>query len=228
MVHLQAEGVIFAKTGIVELVHPQAQAYAEAFTSNPSPLLQELLDATLEQHPKSHMISGHWQGRLLQFISCAVRPRRILEIGTFTGYSALCLAEGLTEDGILHTIESRQNDADTAASFFSKSPLGNKIKLHVGDAHELLLKLKENWDLVFLDADKTGYCAYLQAIWPELKSNALVIADNVLFHGEVLKPELKGKNPKALQQFNEMVRDLPGAEQVLLPVRDGLMLIRKK
>ena len=228
MAYLQARGTIFAKKGIVEIVHPQAQAYAEAFTGSPSPLLEELLQITLEQHPKAHMISGHWQGRLLQFISSTAKPRRILEIGTFTGYSALCLAEGLAEDGMLHTIEARPQDAAMAQSFFNRSPFANQIKLHVGDAHLLIKELKESWDLVFLDADKVGYTSYLQAIWPELKSNALVIADNVLFHGELLQPELKGKNPKALQQFNEMVRNLPDAEHVLLPVRDGLMLIRKK
>jgi len=212
----------------VDIVHPMAQAYAEAFTSRSAPLLEELLQYTVEQHPKAHMISGHWQGRLLQFISCMAKPRRILEIGTFSGYSALCLAEGLAQDGILHTIESRPQDAEMAQAFFNRSTLSAKIKLHVGDAHLLISELKESWDLVFLDADKVGYTAYLQAIWPNLKSNALVIADNVLFHGELLQPELKGKNPKALQQFNEMVRNLPDAEHVLLPVRDGLMLIRKK
>jgi hypothetical protein len=134
----------------------------------------------------------------------------------------------MAPNGVLHTIESRPDDAATASSFFERSPYADKIHAHVGDAHEILTRLNESWDLVFIDADKTGYADYLDAVWPSLKIGGLIIADNVLFHGEVLKPELKGKNPKALQAFNEKIKFSKGMDFVLIPVRDGLMLIRKK
>ena len=212
----------------MDLVLPLAQAYAENYTSNSSELLEELLRHTQETHPKSHMVSGQWQGRFLYMLSALMKPLRILEIGTFTGYSALCLAEGLDTNGLLHTIESRHQDAATAQTFFDRSPLRSKIILHLGEAGLVIPQLKETWDLVFIDADKIGYADYLDDVWPSLRPGGLIIADNVLFHGELLKPELKGKNPKALQAFNDKIRNSEGMDFVLIPVRDGLMLIRKK
>jgi len=204
-----------------------AEAYAEKFTSPEDALSQAVHQQTLS-HPKQHMISGRVQGKFLEFLSRLMKPRRVLEIGTFTGYSALALAKGLAEDGIVHTIEIRPEEADIAEQNFNLLNAKDKIILHRGDAREILAGLTETWDLVFIDADKTGYVEYYKMIFPALRQGGLIVADNVLFHGEVLEPVLKGKNAKAIQSFNEYVQQDPASEQVLLTVRDGLMLILKK
>ena len=204
-----------------------AEAYAEKFTSPEDALSQSVHQQTLS-HPKQHMISGRVQGKFLEFLSRLMKPRRVLEIGTFTGYSALALAKGLAEDGIVHTIEIRPEEADIAEQNFNLLNAKDKIILHRGDAREILAGLTETWDLVFIDADKTGYVEYYKMIFPALRQGGLIVADNVLFHGEVLEPVLKGKNAKAIQSFNEYVQQDPASEQVLLTVRDGLMLILKK
>jgi predicted O-methyltransferase YrrM len=160
-------------------------------------------------------------------VSYMIRPRRVLEIGTFTGYSALCLAKGLTIDGLLYTFELRQEDAATAQSFFNRSLLGKKILLQVGDAHKMIGELDEIWDLVFIDADKTGYTDYFRLILPKLRPGGFIFVDNTLFHGQVLAEEIRGKNALAVHAFNEFLRQQPGVEHVLLPLRDGLTLVRK-
>jgi caffeoyl-CoA O-methyltransferase len=204
------------------------EEYADLYTTSPNPLLQEVLDFTLQNHPKATMISGHVQGQLLRQLSIMIRPKRILEIGTFTGFSGLCLAEGLTDDGLLYTLELREQDAATAQGYFNRSAFADKIKLMIGDAFQSISQLAETWDLVFLDADKTGYINYYEQLLPSVRSGGYILADNVLFHGEVLKTPLKGKNAIAIAAFNEHVKNDSRVEQVLLTVRDGLMLIRKK
>lgn len=204
-----------------------ADEYAQLHTSPLPPLLQEVLDYTVTHHPKHHMVSGHAQGQLLRMISRLMRPHRVLEIGTFTGFSALCLAEGLTADGVLHTLELREQDARIAQTFFDKSAFAGQIQLHLGAAMDTLATLNEPWDLVFIDADKTGYEGYLQAVLPQVRPGGLILADNVLFHGEVLQSEPKGKNAKAIAAFNATVMHTPGVECTLLTVRDGLMMIQK-
>jgi predicted O-methyltransferase YrrM len=174
------------------------------------------------------MLSGHLQGQFLEIISKLLQPRRILEIGTMVGYSTICLAKGLTPDGVLHTIELREEDAAIARRHFEQAGLAQQVQLHVGNAIEIIPKLEESWDLVFLDADKTGYASYYQLILPRLRTGGLLLADNVLFHGEVLKEEVKGKNPKAVQAFNELVAADERVEKIMLTLRDGLFLIRKK
>lgn len=174
------------------------------------------------------MLSGHVQGKFLEIISQVIQPRRILEIGTFTGYSAICLAKGLTEDGLLHTIELRPEDAQLSQQNFIRANLHNKIISHAGNALEIIPALAETWDLVFIDADKTGYINYFNLVLPKLKKGGIILADNVLFHGEVLEDKLKGKNAVAIHAFNEHVKSCKEVEIVLLTVRDGLMLIRKK
>jgi predicted O-methyltransferase YrrM len=174
------------------------------------------------------MLSGKLQGRLLSTISRMVAPRRILEIGTFTGYSALCLAEGLTHDGVLHTIESRGEEADTARAWFEKSALKERIRLHRGAALDVIMGLKETWDLVFIDADKVNYTAYYEAVLPSLREGGWIVADNMFFHGEVLKEPVTGKNALAIDAFIRHVSADIRTEQVMLTVRDGLLLIRKK
>jgi caffeoyl-CoA O-methyltransferase len=204
------------------------EQYAEQYASPLDSLLQEILDYTLQNHPHSTMISGHVQGQLLRQLSIMLRPKRILEVGTFTGFSGLCLAEGLTDDGLLYTLELRDQDAATAQGYFDKSPLGAKIKLLLGDAGESISQLVETWDLVFIDADKTGYIRYYEQVLPSVRTGGFILADNVLFHGEVLKEPLKGKNAIAIAAFNEHVKNDQRVEQVLLTVRDGLLLVRKK
>ena len=135
----------------MEMIHPQVQSYAESLTTAENPLLKEVNDFTLHNHKEYQMLSGHLQGKLLEMISSMIHPRRILEIGTFTGYSALCLAKGLTDDGQLHTIELREEDAATAQNFFSKSPFADKIVIHIGNARDIIPVLQEKWDLVFID-----------------------------------------------------------------------------
>lgn len=211
----------------MEITDPKAQAYIDSFTSAGDELLRELEEFTLARHPKAHMISGHLQGRLLSMISHMIKPDRILEIGTFTGFSALCLAEGLSSNGVLHTIELREEDAAIAEQFFKRSPLEKKINLHIGNAVDIIGELDESWDLVFIDADKAGYVNYFNLVFPKLRPNGFILADNVLFHGQVLDAEIKGKNAKAIQAFNEYIASREDIEKVMMPVRDGIYLIRK-
>ena len=152
----------------------------------------------------------------------------ILEIGTFTGYSALCLATGLRSDGELHTIEIRNEDALIASENFKKSKQANQLNLHIGNALEIIPGLPYQWDLVFIDADKVAYIDYYEIIVPKLNTGAVIIADNVLFHGQVLEATIKGKNALAIHAFNEHVANDNRTEQVLLTIRDGLSIIRKK
>lgn len=205
----------------------EASQYADQHSSALSPLLQEILHHTLANHPHAHMISGQVQGLLLRMISRMLRPKRVLEIGTFTGFSALCLAEGLAEDGQLFTLEMREADATTAQQYFDRSAFKDQIKLMQGDARAIIPALNETWDLVFIDADKTSYIDYYQMVLPQLKKGGYLLADNVLFHGEVLQDEVKGKNAKAIAAFNAHVQADPRTENVLLTIRDGLLLTRK-
>lgn len=205
----------------------EASQYADQYSSALSPLLQEILQYTEAHHPHAHMISGPVQGLYLQMISRMLQPKRILEIGTFTGFSALCLAEGLPSDGQLFTLEMRESDAATAQQYFDRSPLKDQIKLLQGDARAIIPTLSETWDLVFIDADKTSYIDYYEMVLPQLRTGGYLLADNVLFHGEVLQDEVKGKNAKAIAAFNAHVQADPSTENVLLTIRDGLMLIRK-
>lgn len=211
----------------MELIHPLAEAYAEQHTSPDDALLQQIQRETM-QHQHAHMISSSVQGKLLSFISTMIQPENILEIGTFTGYSALCLAVGLSETGSLHTIELRADDAKTALSNFSKSKKNKQIHLHIGDAKEIIPNLEAEWDLIFIDADKTSYVDYYELVVPRLSKKGMIIADNVLFHGQVLEDPISGKSAKAIAAFNAHVLLDNRTEKVLLTVRDGLLLIKKK
>ena len=209
------------------IINVAVQQYSEKYTSGEDKLLKEVFDFTIQNHPKHRMISGPLQGKFLEMVSFMIKPKRILEIGTFTGYSALCFAKGLQDDGFLHTIELREEDANTAKSFFDQSFFRERIILHIGDALEIVGKLNDMWDLVFIDADKENYISYFNLVLPKVKQNGFILADNVLFHGEVLEKEVKGKSAKAIQAFNDFLLTRPDVEKMLLPLRDGLMLIRK-
>jgi caffeoyl-CoA O-methyltransferase len=212
----------------LELINPLVQEYAEKFSSAEDALLKEVADFTYSNHPESQMLSGHLQGKFLEMASMMIRPRRILEIGTFTGYSALCLAKGLTDDGVLHTIELREKDAATAKGYFDRSAYKEKIVLHTGDAKEIVCKIDEVFDLVFIDADKPGYIEYFNLVFPKVRKNGFIFADNIFFHGQAIEAESKGKNAKAIKDFNQYINERTDIEKMILTLRDGLYLIRKK
>lgn len=211
----------------MDLIHPAIQSYAEQFSSASDPLLEEIAAYTSRHHPHHHMLSGHLQGKLLETISHMVRPRRILEIGTFTGFSALCLAKGLAADGQLHTIELREEDAATAKGYFDRSAYSDRIILHTGNAADIIPALAETWDLVFIDADKTSYIKYFTLVLPQVRQNGFILADNIFFHGQVLEEDVKNKSAKAIVAFNEFIREREDIDKVILTLRDGLYLIRK-
>ena len=211
----------------MELVNQKAETYSKEYTSPLDAVSFENETTTLATHELSQMHSGHVQGKFLEMISRMIKPKKVLEIGTFTGFSALCLSKGLVEGGALHTIELREEDAATAASYFNKAGTEHQIKLHVGNAIDIIPQLNETWDLVFIDADKVNYIDYYELTLPFLNRDGWILADNVLFHGQVLENELKGKNAKAIDAFNKHIAADKRVEQVMLTVRDGLMLIRK-
>ena len=211
----------------MDIIHPRIQAYAETFSSPEDDLLKEIAAFTEQNHPEHHMLSGHLQGKLLEMISRMIQPKRILEIGTFTGYSALCLAKGLSGDGRLHTVELREKDAATAKGFLSRSSFSEQIILHTGNALDIVPFLNETWDLVFIDADKVSYIEYFKNVLPQVRQNGFILADNIFFHGEVLADEVKGKSANAIQQFNAFIRERNDIDKMIITLRDGLYLIRK-
>lgn len=211
----------------MDLVHPSVQEYAAKYSSDEDELLKEVNDFTMQNHREAVMLSGHLQGKMLEMISCMIQPRRILEIGTFTGYSALCLAKGLSDEGQLHTIELREDDAVKARSFFDRSVYAGKIISHTGQALNIIPGLDEDWDLVFIDADKPAYIEYFNLVFPRLRKNGFILADNIFFHGQVLEENVKGKSAQGIQAFNEFVKERTDIEKVVLTIRDGLFLIRK-
>lgn len=211
----------------MELINPLVQQYAETYSTAEDELLKEVSAYTYQRNLDAQMLSGHLQGKLLEMLSCMIRPKRILEIGTFTGYSALCLAKGLTEDGLLHTIEAREEFSLKAGQFFQQSVYHKKIILHTGNALEIIPKIDENWDLVFLDADKPEYIEYFNLVLPKLRKNGFIFADNIFFHGQALDKEASGRNAKGIKAFNEFIKNRNDIEKVILTVRDGLYLIKK-
>jgi caffeoyl-CoA O-methyltransferase len=220
----------------LQLISPPVQLYAEHFSSAEDDLLREINAWTVKNHPDSQMLSGHLQGKVLEMISWMIRPRRILEIGTFTGYSALSLAKGLSNDGILHTIELREAVAAKAKEFFNRSSYSSQIILHTGNALDIIAGLNETWDLVFIDADKPAYIEYFNLVLPKVRQNGFILADNIFFHGEVLEDDPKacptkssgrGKNAKGIRAFNEFIKSRKDIEKVILTLRDGLYLVRK-
>lgn len=211
----------------MQLVHPLVETYAEKFTSPLDGLRDRVEQETLANHEHSVMISGQVQGIFLEMISRMIKPMRILEIGSFTGFSALCLAKGLQPGGVLHTIELRENDAALCEQYFKEAGVEHQIKLHCGNALNIIPSLKEAWDLVFIDADKVSYIQYYELTLQQLKPGGFILADNVFFHGEVLEEKLTGKNAKAMAAFNEFVARDNRVQQVMLTIRDGLMIIRK-
>ena len=203
--------------------------YAEAHTSPESELLYQLNRNTRAHVMAPRMLSGHLQGRFLAMISGMICPRRILEIGTYTGYSALCLAEGLTDDGWLITIDANEELEDFARSYWQQSPLNDKIDLRIGHAADIIPTLDETFDLVFIDADKRNNSLYFDLVFDKLRPGGIVLADNVLWSGKVVDEDKPvDQDTAAVLAFNQKIQDDPRIENVLLPIRDGIMLIRKR
>ncbi|MBC8082447.1 MAG: O-methyltransferase [Hymenobacter sp.] len=206
------------------------QHYADQHTSAEPPLLARLNRETHVQLLHARMLSGHAQGRLLSMISHMVRPRRVLELGTFTGYAALCLAEGLAPDGELHTIEFNPELESRIRRYVAAAGLAGRVRLHIGAAAAVVPTLAGPWDLVFIDADKINNDAYYELVLPRVSAGGFVLIDNVLWGGKVLashplKPA--DKDTRAVRAFNDKVQADPRVENVFLPLRDGLLLVRK-
>lgn len=192
-------------------------------------LLQELNRETNQKVLQPRMLSGHFQGRVLSMLSKLIGPKSILEIGTYTGYSALCLAEGMDPEGVLHTIDVNEELYDIQRRYFDRSKYGNSIIQHIGNALEIIPSLEINFDLVFMDADKENYCNYFELIVDKLNSGGVLLSDNVLWSGKVLEEvEPEDEATAALIQYNELLYRDRRIETVILPIRDGLTISRKK
>ena len=209
------------------------EEYISSHTTPENEVLEQIERDTYVHVLNPHMLSGHVQGRVLSMISHMLRPKRILEIGTFTGYSALCLAEGLSEEGVLTTIEHNDELEETIRRNLARSPYGGKIELVIGDAKEVLsgrlsVVRDRQYDLVFIDADKREYTTYLELVYPLVPAGGFILADNTLWDGHIIDPAYdKDKQTLGLRAFNDKIKEDDRFEQVILPLRDGLTVIRK-
>ena len=201
--------------------------YADAFTSGESKVLRELREHCYAHYEDSSMLSGFFQGRVLAMFAKMVRPRVVLEVGTYLGYSALCFAEGLAHGGKVITLDVNEETNKVARSFVEKSEYKDAIDFRLGPATEIIPTIDETFDIVFIDADKPNYSNYYDLVFDKLRPGGFIVADNVLWSGKVLDPG-DDENAKALAEFNEMVLADDRVENVLLPIRDGLMVIRKE
>ncbi len=208
---------------------PEAyEAYASQYSSPEPDVLQELNRDTQAKVLRPRMLSGHLQGRFLSFISRMLRPRLVLDIGTYTGYSSICLAEGLQAGGTLHTIDHNPELENFARHYMEKAGMGNLITQHIGEALDILPQLDGVFDLVFIDADKENYVRYFEMIYPKLRDGGIIIADNVLWSGKVmLAHDQQDEETRGIVRFNEYISKHEGLRHMLLPVRDGLMLMEK-
>ncbi len=202
--------------------------YVLEHTEAESALLKELSHETYQKIYHPRMLSGHLQGKILTMFSYMISPQRILEIGTYTGYSTLCLAEGLAPNGILHTIEINDELEDFINKYINRSPLSSKIILHFGDALNIIPALNETFDLVFMDGDKRQYREYFELVIDRTRQNGFIVIDNVLWNGKVINPEEKDEYTESVRKFNDFVHNDKRVENVMLPVRDGITLLRKK
>ena len=207
----------------------ELENYAAQHTEDEPLLLRELNKRTHLNVLQPRMISGHFQGRFLSLLSKMVLPRTILEIGTYTGYATLCLAEGLHPEGVLHTIDIKEELTDLQREFFDRSGYGNQIVQHLGKAADIIPSLNTTFDLVFIDADKQNYAHYFDLVIEKMNRGGIILSDNVLWSGKVVE-EVKhnDKHTQALMAYNQKIKDDPRVETVLLPIRDGITLSRVK
>lgn len=212
----------------MDFIDDKIEAYALAHSQPESEVLKKLNRDTHANILMPRMLSGHMQGNLLSMLSNMIQPKQILEIGTYTGYSGICLAQGLQEGGKLHTIDINEELEKMARSFFDEAGLINRINYYIGNALEIIPTIKEKFDLVFIDADKKNYAAYYDLVFDKVNDGGYIIADNVLWSGKVLDaPEKMDADTKAIDAFNKKVHTDNRVEHMLLPVRDGLMIVRK-
>jgi caffeoyl-CoA O-methyltransferase len=210
------------------IVAEDVHAYAAKYSDQETEVLKALNDATHAEVRGAQMLSGALQGAILSMISQLVQPKFVLELGTYTGYSAICLAAGLKEEGKVHTIDIDAKLNDMRQLYWEKAGLAEKIEQHIGPALTVIPTLAPTFDLVFLDADKGNYIAYFDLLMEILPIGAVIVADNVMFHGEVLQPiEEQGKSAKHIQAFNDHVNATDRVSKVMLPVRDGITIIKK-
>lgn len=214
-------------------IHPfvdkRIEDYCKEHTSKESEALRYIDRQTHLRFLKPNMISGNWQGNLLKVLSLLVQPKNVLEIGTFTAYATLCLADGLAEGGVVHTIEKDVILEDFILSTIEKYGYEDRIKLHIGNAMEIIDQIEGDFDLIFIDADKANYPAYLEKCVSRLRSGGLIIADNILWYGKVVLPvKDSDKETKAIKLFNEIVSKDSRFDSLILPIRDGIMVARKK
>ena len=210
---------------------PQTEPAHDYYIAHSSPLGAVLQDLERETHLRTispQMLSGEYQGQLLRFLSLMLRPRRVLEIGTFTGYTAICMAEGLDEEGVLHTIEANDELGWLIQKYVQRAGLEKKIILHLGDAAKVVPTLDEIFDLVFLDAGKLDYPQHYEMALAKMRTGGFLLADNVLWDGKVASGNEKDETARALRAFNDFVQEDERVENLLLPLRDGLMVVRKR
>jgi caffeoyl-CoA O-methyltransferase len=210
----------------MDIIDEALQRYSEQHTSPEDDLLKAINRNTHANILRPRMLSGHLQGRVLAMFSHMLRPSRILEVGTYTGYSALCLAEGLQESGKLITIDINEELEELVRKSFAASPHHSSIDFRVGDARKIIPELNETFDLVFIDADKENYSLYYDLVLEKVRPGGIILADNVLWSGKVLDPK-PDKDTVAIQEFNRKIQYDQRVENVLLPIRDGIMMIRK-
>lgn len=207
----------------------ELEQYIDDHSAKEPELLQQLNRETHLKILRPRMLSGHYQGRVLSMLSKLISPKHILEIGTYTGYSALCLAEGMQKEGVLDTIDINEELFDFQQKYFHASAFSNQIKQHIGNALSIIPKLERTYDLVFIDADKSNYSNYFDLILPKMNKGGVILSDNVLWSGKVIEPLTKGdKDTEALLSYNKKVNEDPRVETVLLPIRDGLTITRVK
>lgn len=208
---------------------PALEKYVLSHSDEEDQLLCELSRQTHLKYVNPRMVAGHLQGKILEMISKMIRPSTILEIGTFTGYSTICLAKGLTGEGIMHTIEINDELEDFTTSWFVKAGLADKIKLHLGDALSIIPRLNYSFDLVFIDGEKNEYSAYYKLVFDKVRPGGFILADNVLWSGKVVTEAARPDgSTRGILEFNEMVLNDKRVEKVIFPLRDGLTIIRKK
>lgn len=211
----------------MHFISQELEDYIEQHSEKEPDLLAALNKETYQKILLPRMLSGHFQGRVLSLLSKLIRPVNILEIGTFTGYAALCLCEGMQENGQLHTIDIKEELETIQRKYFDKSPWGSQIFQHLGEAINIIPKLEIKFDLVFIDADKENYLNYFEMIVPKMNKGGIILSDNVLWSGKVLEPLQKNdSSTKVLLEYNELLRNDPRVETVLLPIRDGLTVSR--
>lgn len=213
----------------MEFIDKDLDDYIVNHTSSESQLLQQVNRDTWANVLMPRMLSGHLQGIVLSMLSHMIKPKRVLEIGTYTGYSAICLAEGMAENGFIHTIDINEELADVVKSYLDEARLEEKSKYHIGNALEIVPTLDEKWDLVFIDADKDNYSNYYDLVIDSVNKGGFIIADNVLWSGKVIEKfrDKLDKDTEALMEFNDKVHQDSRVENVLFPIRDGLMILRK-